>query len=77
MPYTVGGHTKITKQKLNKHACSLAREGAAAYSLARGKAAATTRESEEAAVCSLVREERQQHVGSQYSGRDRKFCNRC
>ena len=41
---TVGSHTKIMKQTLNTHACSLAREEAAAYSLTTGKAAAGTRE---------------------------------
>ena len=61
------------KQTLNTHACSLAREEAAAYSLATGKAAAGTQESGEAVAYSLAREGRRQHVGSQYSGRDRKL----
>ena len=42
------------------HAWSLAGEEAVAYSLARGKAAAVTRESGEVAVCSLARERRRQ-----------------
>ena len=42
------------KQTQNTHVCSLAREGTAAYSLARGVAAAVTGESGEAAVCSLA-----------------------
>ena len=48
------------KQTQNTHAyaCSLAREGAAAYSMARRVAAAVTGESGEAAACSLAREER-------------------
>ena len=46
------------KQTLNTHACSLAGEGAAAYCLARGVAAAVTGESGEAAACSLAREGR-------------------
>ena len=54
------------KQTLNTYACSLAREEAAAYSQATGKAAAETRESGEAAVCFLALEERRQHVGSHY-----------
>ena len=46
------------KQTQNTHACSLAREGAA-YSLARGVAAAVTGESREAAAWSLAHEGRQ------------------
>ena len=46
------------KQTQNTHACSLAREGAAAYSLARGVTAAVTGESAEVAACSLAREGR-------------------
>ena len=46
------------KQTLNTHACYLAREEAAAYSLATGKAAAGTRESVEVAACSVAREGR-------------------
>ena len=44
------------KQTLNTHVCSLAKEGAAVYSLARGKAAAvtSTQESGEAAASSLA-----------------------
>ena len=64
------------KQTLNTHACSLAREEAA-YSLATGKAAAGTQESGEAVAYSLAREGRRQHVGSQYSGRDRKLIMAC
>ena len=41
------------KQTLNTHACSLAGEGAAAYSLARGVAAAVTGESGGGRVQSL------------------------
>ena len=40
------------------YACSLVREGAAAYSLARRVAGAVTGESGEAAACSLAREGR-------------------
>ena len=42
------------------HAWSLAGEEAVAYSLARGKAAAVTRESGEVAACSLARERRRE-----------------
>ena len=42
------------------HTWSLAGEKAVAYSLARGKAAAVTRESGEVAACSLARERRRQ-----------------
>ena len=64
MPYIVGGHTKIMKQTLNTHACSLVRKEVAVFSLARGKAATVTRENGEAAGCSLAQEGRRQHVGS-------------
>ena len=40
------------KQTLNTHACLLAGEGAAAYSLASGEAAAVTGKSGVAAACS-------------------------
>ena len=43
------------KQTLNTHACSLAGEGAAAYSLARGVAAAVTRKSGGGSVLSGMR----------------------
>ena len=46
------------------HAWSLAGEEAVAYSLARGKAAAVTRESGEVAACSLARERRRQQSRS-------------
>ena len=57
-PYMVGSHTKIMKPTLNIHACSLVREEAVAYSLATGKKAPGTRESVEAAACSVAREGR-------------------
>ena len=47
------------KHTQNTRACSLAREGAAAYSLVRGVVAAVTGESGEVAVWSLAREGRQ------------------
>ena len=43
------------KQSQNTHACSQAKEGAAAYSLARGVAAAVTRESRGGSVLSGTR----------------------
>ena len=46
------------KQTLNTHACSLAKEGAAAYSLARGVEEVVTGESGEAAACSLAQQGR-------------------
>ena len=58
------------KQTLNTHACSLAGEGAAAYSLARRVAAAVTGKSGEAAAGSLARD-------SRLSGREGKLRNRC
>ena len=42
------------KQTQNTHACSLAREGAAVYSLERRVATVVTGESGEAAVCTLA-----------------------
>ena len=42
------------KQTQNTHVCSLAREGEAPYSLARGVLATITGESGEAAVCSMA-----------------------
>ena len=47
------------KQTQNTHAWSLGGGEAVAYSLAREKASAVTRESGEAVACSLVREGRQ------------------
>ena len=46
------------KQTQNTHTWCLAGEEAVAYSLARGKAAAVTRESGVAAACSMAREGR-------------------
>ena len=55
MPYAVNGRrSHKMKQTLNTHACSLAGKGEAAYSLARGVAAAVTGKSGEAAACSLA-----------------------
>ena len=50
------------KQIQNIHAWSLVREEAVAYYLARGKMAGVTRDSGEAATCSLVQEGRQRAV---------------
>ena len=47
------------KQTQNTHVWSLEGEEAVAYSLAKGKAAAVTRESGEVAACSLARKGRQ------------------
>ena len=59
MPYVAHGRqSHKMKQRQNTHAWSLVGEEAVAYSLVRVKAAAVTRESEEAAGCSLVREGR-------------------
>ena len=59
------------------HAWSLAGEEAVAYSQARGKAAAVTRESGEVAACSLARERRRQPLGPRRAGTERKHRNRC
>ena len=62
------------------HAWSLAGEEAVAYSLARGKAAAVTRESGEVAACSLARERRRQQslsLGPRRAWTERKHRNRC
>ena len=61
-------------------AWSLAGEEAVAYSLARGKAAAVTRESGEVVTCSLARERRRQQslsLGPRRAGTERKQRNRC
>ena len=56
---TRGRRSHKMKQTQNAQACSLAREGTAAYSLAIGVAAEVTGESGEAGASSLAREGRQ------------------
>ena len=58
--YAVYGRRSHKMNQTQTHAWSLAGEEAVAYSLARGKAAAVTRENGEVAACSLARERRRQ-----------------
>ena len=71
----MGGHAKIMKQTLNTHACSLAREEAGAVlSVDRKSSGRISGGWRGGGVLSGARgKATAQHVGSQYSGRDRKL----
>ena len=60
MTYAVYGRRSHKMKQTQTQAWSLAGEEVVAYSLARGKAAAVTRENGEVAACSLARERRRQ-----------------
>ena len=79
MTYAVYGRRSHKLKQTQTQAWSLAGEEVVAHSLARGKAAAVTRENGEVAACSLARERRQQSLalGPCRAGTERKYRNRC
>ena len=75
MTSAVYGRRSHKMKQTQTHAWSLAGEEVVAYSLARGSAAAATRENGEVAACSLARERRRQQslaLGPRRDGRDRE-----
>ena len=81
MTYAVYGGRSHKMKQTQTQAWSLVGEEVVAYSLARGKAAAVTRESGEVAACSLAQERRRQQSLALGPRRDREKTpnsrNRC